>query len=54
MSERAAAMLKDDISNLGAVRLSEVEKVQAEILMIVKDLQTKGKVSTASAEVAYV
>ena len=48
MSVRAADMLKDDISNLGAIKLTEVEKAQGDILMIVKGLQNEGKISLSS------
>ena len=44
MSERAAAMLKDDLSALGPQRVSDVEKAQKEIVGVVKKLEKEGKI----------
>ena len=44
MSERAAAMLKEDLEVLGPVRLSEVERAQIRIAMVAKRLETEGKI----------
>lgn len=43
MSERAAAMLKEDLEAMGPVRLSDVEKAQVKIAMIAKKLESEGK-----------
>jgi len=39
MSERAAAMLKEDLEAMGPVRLSDVEKAQVKIAMVAKKLE---------------
>ena len=44
MSERAAAMLKEDIEAMGTIRLSDVEKAQTKIAMIAKKLESEGKI----------
>jgi flagellar motor switch protein FliG len=44
MSERAAAMLKEDLEAMGPVRLSDVEKAQVKIAMIAKKLESDGKI----------
>lgn len=44
MSERAAAMLKEDLEAMGPVRLSDVEKGQVKIAMIAKKLESEGKI----------
>ena len=44
MSERAAAMLKEDLEAMGPVRLSDVEKAQVKIAMIAKKLEGEGKI----------
>ncbi|HTP39005.1 MAG TPA: flagellar motor switch protein FliG [Steroidobacteraceae bacterium] len=43
MSERASQMLKDDLEAKGPVKLSEVEAVQREILLIARRLSDEGK-----------
>ena len=43
MSERAAQMLKEDMEAMGAVKISEVEKCQQEVLAITKKLEEEGK-----------
>ena len=45
MSERASAMLKEDLEAMGPVRLSDVEKAQVKIAMIAKRLEGEGKIS---------
>lgn len=42
MSNRAAKILKDDISSMGAIRLSDVEKSQAAIIQATKELIERG------------
>jgi flagellar motor switch protein FliG len=44
MSERASAMLKEDLEAMGPVRLSDVEKAQIKIAMIAKKLEGEGKI----------
>ncbi len=44
MSERASAMLKEDLEAMGPVRLSDVEKAQVKIAMIAKKLEGEGKI----------
>jgi flagellar motor switch protein FliG len=44
MSERASAMLKEDIESMGPVRLSDVEQAQVRIAMTAKKLDSEGKI----------
>jgi flagellar motor switch protein FliG len=44
MSERASAMLKEDLEAMGPVRLSDVEKAQVKIAMVAKKLEGEGKI----------
>ncbi|NBT59581.1 flagellar motor switch protein FliG [bacterium] len=44
MSERASAMLKDDLAALGPQRVSDVEKAQKDIVAVVKKLEKEGKI----------
>ncbi len=43
MSNRAATMLKEDLEASGPTKISDVEKAQQEIIMQLKDLESKGK-----------
>jgi len=43
MSERASAMLRDDLAALGPQKVSDVEKAQKEIVTVVKKLEKEGK-----------
>lgn len=54
MSKRAAELLRDDLEAKGAVRLSEVEAAQKEILAIAKRLGDEGQLSLGNAGEAYV
>ena len=55
MSERAGAMLKEDLEAKGPVRLSEVEAQQKEILSIVRRLADEGAIQLgAKGEDPYV
>ncbi|MDA1052118.1 MAG: flagellar motor switch protein FliG [Planctomycetota bacterium] len=45
MSQRAAAMLTEEIEYLGSVRLSEVEAVQTQIVDIVRRLEETGEIT---------
>lgn len=44
MSERAAKMLKDDLANLGPVKLRDVDDAQAAIVLMAKDLAAQGQI----------
>jgi len=48
MSQRAAEMLKEDLEAKGAVRVSEVEAQQKEILKVVRRLADEGQIMLAS------
>ncbi len=47
LSERAAAMIAEDLEAMGPVRLSDVEKAQSAIVRIAKNLEDEGKVIIA-------
>lgn len=47
ISQRAAQMLKDDLSNLGPSRLSDVEAAQVEIVNVARRLESEGKIMIA-------
>ncbi|WP_137124855.1 flagellar motor switch protein FliG [Roseomonas sp. HF4] len=44
MSERAAKMLKEDLANLGPVKLRDVDEAQAAIVLMAKDLAAQGQI----------
>ena len=54
MSARAAELLRDDLEAKGAVRLSEVETAQKEILAIAKRLADEGQLSLGSGGEAFI
>lgn len=54
MSKRAAELLRDDLEAKGAVRVSEVEAAQKEILAIAKRLADEGLLSLGAAGEAYI
>lgn len=54
MSTRAAEMLKEDIEASPAIKLSEVEQVQFEIIQTTRKLEAEGKLIIASSDSAYV
>jgi flagellar motor switch protein FliG len=55
MSQRAGEMLKEDLEAKGAVRVSEVEAQQKEILKIARRLADEGQIAlSAGGEEAYV
>lgn len=55
MSSRAAEMMREDLETKGPVKLSEVEKAQREILMVVRRLADEGQISLgAGGDDAYV
>ena len=47
MSERAAKILREDMENMGPVRLRDVDESQSEIVNIAKDLAAKGDIMLA-------
>ncbi|RZA21915.1 MAG: flagellar motor switch protein FliG, partial [Proteobacteria bacterium] len=54
-SERAAKMLREDMEAMSAVKLSDVESIQYEIVQIARKLEAEGKIIIASGgESAYV
>jgi flagellar motor switch protein FliG len=50
MSQRAAAMLSEEMEYLGAVKLSEVEAVQQQIVDVVRRLEDAGEISAHAAD----
>ncbi|MCX6118982.1 MAG: flagellar motor switch protein FliG [Proteobacteria bacterium] len=48
MSERAAQMLKEDMEAMSAVKLSDIEGAQMEIIGITRKLESEGKIVIAS------
>lgn len=48
MSQRAAEMLKEEMEFLGAVKVSEVEAVQQQIVDVVRHLEDAGQITTKS------
>jgi flagellar motor switch protein FliG len=46
MSQRASQMLREEMEYLGAVRLSEVEGVQQQIVDVIRRLEDAGEIST--------
>jgi flagellar motor switch protein FliG len=44
VSQRASAMMKEDLANLGPVKLKDVEKAQQAIVDIVRRLEAEGKI----------
>ncbi len=55
MSERGAAMLKEDMEAMAAVKLSDVESTQYEIVQAARKLEEEGKIVIAQGgESAYV
>ncbi len=50
MSQRASQMLLEEIEYLGAVRLSEVESVQQQIVDIIRHLEDAGQITTHAEE----
>ena len=47
ISQRAAQLLKDDLSNMGPSRLSDVEGAQVEIVNVARRLEGEGKIMIA-------
>ncbi|MDF7673440.1 flagellar motor switch protein FliG [Acetobacteraceae bacterium ESL0709] len=49
MSRRAGAILLDEVTNLGAVRMKDAEAAQSEIIALIKDMSNEGEVDLAPA-----
>jgi flagellar motor switch protein FliG len=47
MSERAAKILKEDMANMGPVRLKDVDGAQSAMVQVAKDLAQKGDIMLA-------
>jgi flagellar motor switch protein FliG len=47
MSERAAKIMKDDMANMGPVRLKDVDGAQSSLVQVAKDLAQKGDIMLA-------
>jgi flagellar motor switch protein FliG len=47
LSQRAATLLKDDLSNMGPSRLSDVEGAQQEVVNVARRLEAEGKILIA-------
>ncbi len=45
MSERAAAMVREDLESMGPTKISDVEKTQQKIVAVCKQLEEEGKIS---------
>ncbi len=54
LSKRAAEMLQDDLETKGAVRVSEVESAQKEILAVAKRMSDDGQINLGASGEAYV
>ncbi|HIF70866.1 MAG TPA: flagellar motor switch protein FliG, partial [Candidatus Lambdaproteobacteria bacterium] len=49
MSSKQGDMLRDDLENLGPVRVSDVESAQQKIIKVVKTLEEEGKIVIAGS-----
>jgi flagellar motor switch protein FliG len=47
-------MLREDMEAMSAVKLSDVENLQSEIVQIARKLEQEGKIIIASGDSAYV
>ena len=54
MSERAAAMLKEDLEAMGPARVSDVERAQIKIAMVAKKLESEGKLILSKGNERFV
>jgi flagellar motor switch protein FliG len=54
MSERASAMLKEDLEAMGPVRVADVERAQVKIAMIAKKLESEGKIVLSKGNERFV
>lgn len=48
MSERAAKIMKEDMTSMGPVRLKDVEESQQYVVSVAKDLESRGEIVIAS------
>jgi flagellar motor switch protein FliG len=56
LSERATKMLREELENLGPVKLRDVDEARAELVRVAKDLAAQGRIEIKSAneeEVVY-
>jgi flagellar motor switch protein FliG len=49
MSERAAKLLKEDMNNMGPVRLKDVDAAQSKMVVIAKELAERGEIMLAAS-----
>jgi flagellar motor switch protein FliG len=49
MSERAGKIMRDDMDNMGPVRLKDVEQAQMAMVQVAKDLANKGEIMLAGS-----
>lgn len=54
MSERACAMLKEDLEAMGPVRLSDVEQTHIKIAMTAKKLDLEGKIAISTGNETFI
>ncbi len=54
MSERAGQMLKEDMEDMGPIKVSEVDAAQIKILEVVKTLETEGKITLKEDKGAFI
>jgi flagellar motor switch protein FliG len=54
MSERASAMLKEDLEAMGPVRVTDVERAQVKVAMIAKKLESEGKIALSKGNEKFV
>ncbi len=47
MSERASKILREDMENMGPVRLKDVDGAQMAMVQVAKDLAAKGEIMLA-------
>ncbi len=50
MSERAAKILREDMNAMGPVRLRDVEEAQVEMVLVAKDLASRGEINIADGD----
>ncbi len=50
MSQRAAEMLKDDLANMGAQKIADIEGAQRQIAAVMKRLKDEGKITIGASE----
>lgn len=54
MSDRAAKMLREDMEAMAAVKLSDVESAQFEVIQVARKLEEEGKIVIATGDTAFV